>query len=248
MSETQVTDLTALLLSEGTPMAPRISTAFLLTQPENSELRELITKTPRDRRLYGGRRVAVVATDGVEEIELTATLQYFRDRGATAHLLAPGKPEYPPRFGVQIPAIRDTHILMIRYMDFGGWITFDRKIEDVAAADYDAVIVPGGAWNPDTLRANTHVLAFLNAMSQAGKPVGAICHAPWVLIDAGLLRNRRATCWWSMQKDITGAGATFVDEAAVIDGNIITSRCPGDLPAFLTAVGAQLAGRDVRTL
>jgi protease I len=249
MSDTQtVADYTALLHSEGTPIAPRISTPFLLAQPENAELRELLTRTPGERRLYAGKRVAVVSTDGVEEIELTATLQYFRDRGAIVHLLAPGRPEYPARFGVQIPAIRDTHILTIRYMDFGGWIAFDRKVEEATAADYDAAIVPGGVWNPDTLRANPHALAFLKAMAQAGKPTAAICHGPWVLIDAGLLRNKRATCWWSMQKDLTGAGATFVDEAAVVDGNIITARCPGDIPAFLSAIGAQLVGRDVKGL
>jgi protease I len=241
-----VADYTALLQSEGTPIAPRISTPFLLAQPENAELHELLTQAPREPRLYAGKRVAVVSTDGVEEIELTATLQYFRDRGATVHLLAPGRPEYPAKFGVQIPAIRDTHILTIRYMDFGGWVAFDRQIEDATAAEYDAAIIPGGAWNPDTLRANPHALAFLKAMSQAGKPTAAICHGPWVLIDAGLLRGKRATSWWSMQKDLEGAGATFVDEAAVVDGNIVTSRCPGDIPAFLTAVGAQLAGRDVK--
>jgi protease I len=146
------------------------STPLLLAQPENAELRKLLTTAPRERRLYAGKRVAVVSTDGVEEVELTATLQYFRDRGATVHLLAPGKPDYPARFGVQIPAIRDTHILAIRYMDFGGWVAFDRKVEEATAADYDAAIVPGGAWNPDTLRANPHALAFLKAMAQAGKP------------------------------------------------------------------------------
>ena len=249
MSDMQtVAAYTALLQTEGTPIAPRISTPFLLAQPENTELRELLTKPPREHLLYAGKRVAVISTDGVEEIELTAAFQYLRDRGAIVHLLAPGRPDYPARFGVQIPAIRDTHILTIRYMDFGGWIAFDRKIEEAAAADYDAAIVPGGVWNPDTLRANTAALALLKAMAQGGKPTAAICHGPWVLIDAGLLRNKRATCWWSMQKDLTGAGATFVDEPVVVDGNIITARCPGDIPAFLIAIGAQLVGRDVKGL
>jgi protease I len=157
-------------------------------------------------------------------------------------LLAPAKPEYPPQYGVQIPAIRASHILAIRYMDFGGWIAFDRRLEDAKASSYDAAIVPGGAWNPDVLRANRYALQFLRETAEAGKPTAAICHGPWVLIDAGLVRNKRATCWWSMQNDLKGAGATFVDEPAVVDGNLITARCPGDLPAFLAAVGAQLAG------
>jgi protease I len=228
----------SLLGAEASPLVPRISTPLLLA--ENTELRELLTKAATDRHAYAGKCVAVLATDGVEEIELTATLRYFRERGATVELLAPAKPEYPAKYGVQMPAIRDSHILTIRYMDFGGWIAFDRRIEDAKAADYDAAIVPGGAWNPDVLRADRHALALLKEIAKAGKPTAAICHGPWVLMDAGLLRGRRATCWWSMQNDLTGAGATFIDEPAVIDGNIVTSRSPGDLPAFLSAVGARL--------
>jgi protease I len=101
-------------------------------------------------------------------------------------------------------------------------------------------VIPGGAFNPDALRADPAALAFVREIAAAGKPVAAICHGPWVLGDAGLLRGRKATSWWAMQKDIAGAGGTFVDEPVVVDGNVITSRAPIDLPAFLAAVTTAL--------
>ena len=230
-------DFTALQATEGSAMTPRISTAMLLSAPENADLRALILQ-PRRPPATG-----VVATDGVEEIELTATLGFFRARGATVHLIAPPRPSYPAHFGVQIPEVRETHILTIRYMENGGWVRFDRTIDQARAADYDAVIIPGGAWNPDTLRADQAVLGFVRSMAAANKPVAAICHGPWVLGDAGLLQGRRATSWWSMQRDIAGAGGTFVDAPVVVDRNVITSRAPIDLPEFLRAVGEAVAAR-----
>ena len=236
-------DFTALQATEGSAMTPRISTAMLLSAPENADLRALIVVPPENARQFAGRTIAVVATDGVEEIELTATLGFFRARGATVHLIAPPRPSYPAHFGVQIPEVRETHILTIRYMENGGWVRFDRTIDQARAADYDAVIIPGGAWNPDTLRADQAVLGFVRSMAAANKPVAAICHGPWVLGDAGLLQGRRATSWWSMQRDIAGAGGTFVDAPVVVDRNVITSRAPIDLPEFLRAVGEAVAAR-----
>jgi protease I len=233
-------DFNALKATEGTAQTPRISTAALLSAPENLALYNLVTRAPADAREFAGKRIAVISADGVEEIELTATLQYFRARGATVHLIAPPRPSYPSHFGVQVPEIRETHILTIRYMENGGWIKFDRKLTEARPQDYDAVIIPGGAWNPDTLRADAAALDFVRAVSAAGKPVAAICHGPWVLGDAGLLKGRRATSWWSMQRDIVGAGGVFVDQAVVVDGNLITSRAPIDLPEFLNAIGAAL--------
>jgi protease I len=238
--------LRSLMAVESSAAVPRISTAALLAAPENESLRDLLTGRAADVSLLEGKRIAVITTDGVEEIELTATLQYFRDRGASVEILSPARPTYPERFGVQIPAIRETHILTVRYMEEGGWVAFDRKLDAADPAHYAAVIVPGGAWNPDTLRADPAALAFISSLAKAGRPVAALCHGPWVLADAGVLRGRRATSWWSMQKDIAGAGGTYVDEAVVVDGNIITSRAPIDLPEFLDAVTRQLTFTGTR--
>jgi protease I len=221
---------------EATPGVPRISTLMLLAAPENKALRDLLMVRPENPAQLSGKRIAVLTTDGVEEIELTATLKYFRERGADVEIISPPRPEYPERFGVQIPVIRETHILTVRYMEEGGWVAFDRKLGEVDPLQYSAAIVPGGAWNPDTLRADAKALAFLKALNELGRPVAALCHGPWVLADAGLLRGRKATAWWSMQKDIVGAGGTYVDEPVVVDGGVITSRAPIDLPQFLAAV------------
>ena len=233
-------DFRALLSTETSAAVPRISAAEMFNAPENRALYELWTQAPSDPHLYQGRRIAVVATDGVEEIELTTVLHFFRTRGATVDLISPKKPSYPPMFGLQIPAIRETHILTIHYIETAGWIQFDKIIDDAQAETYDAVIIPGGAWNPDALRADPLVLAFVRAVAENQKVVASICHGPWILADAGLLKGRRATAWWAMKNDLTNAGATFVDEAVVVDGKIITSRAPTDLVPFVEAIGAQL--------
>lgn len=106
---------------------------------------------------------------------------------------------------------------------------------------YEAFIIPGGSWNPDTLRAEPQLARLLESAAAAGKLVAAICHGPWVLSAAGLLKGKHATAWWSIRPDLENAGATFVDEPAVVDGNIITSRAPIDLAPFVHAVGERLA-------
>ncbi len=237
---TEPSEFYALLSTETSTATPRISNAQLLDAPENRELRELWVKPPADPAAYAGKKIAVIATDGVEEIELTSILHFFKTRGALVHLVSPKKPVYPAHLGLQIPAIRETHILTIRYIETAGWIKFDKSLDDTTAAAYDAVIVPGGAWNPDALRAEPKVLAFVREAAAAGKTVAAICHGPWVLSDAGLTRGKRATAWWSMKPDLENAGATYVDEPVVVDDNIITSRAPIDLAPFVRAVGKHL--------
>lgn len=229
-----------ILATESTAMVPRISTAKLLAQPENHDLNVLITNPPANPRQFAGKRVAVITSDGVEEIELTATLEYFRKRGAEVEILAPAMPHFPDRFGVQIPAVRQTHILAIRYMENAGWVKFDRLVTDARPENFDAVIIPGGAWNPDSLRAEPQVLAFVRGAAERGAIVASLCHGPWVLADADLLIGRRATAWSAMRRDIERAGATYVDEPVVVDGNIVTSRGPIDLAAFLSAIGGRL--------
>ena len=226
---------------EGTAMVPRLSTAALLAHPKNAALRALMTEPPSDPTEFRGRRVALIVTDGVEEMELTLPLRYLRARGATVDILAPPKPAFPDHLGVQMPAIRGTHLLTIRYIELGGWVRFDKLVGDANPADYDALYIPGGAWNPDALRADAQVLAFVRRIHADGKLIATLCHGPWVIADAGLLKGRRATAWWAMRKDIENAGATYIDEPVVVDGPFITARHPIDLAPFLTAVGERLA-------
>lgn len=229
-----------MLTTEGTALVPRVSTAMLLAQPENRALRDMLTVPPANLQQLAGRHVAVLTTDGVEEIELMATLRYFRELGAKVDIVSPPKPAFPDQFGVQIPAVRETHILTIRYMENGGWVKFDRLVDQANPADYDAVVIPGGAWNPDALRADPAVLGFVKAVAARGGIVASLCHGPWVLADAGLLEGRRATSWGPMRRDLERAGAAYVDAPVVIDGQLITSRGPIDLAAFLTAIGDKL--------
>ena len=228
--------LKALLKVEASPSAPRLSSAQLLDAPENKAIQDIWALPPDNPRLHAGSRIAVLATDGVEEIEINTVLHYFRSRGARVDLIAPRLPRYPTALGIQFPAIRETHIMTITYVATGGWIKFDRLLEDAAGDDYDAVVVPGGAWNPDTLRAEPKAISFVQKAASAGKIVAAICHGPWVISDAGLTRGKRVTGWLAIRPDLENAGATFIDEPAVTDGNIVTSRGPLDIAAFIYAI------------
>jgi protease I len=232
-----ISPLRALLDVEASTPLPRLSSALMLDAPENREIRDIWLLPPDNPSLHAGRKVAVVATDGVEEIELTTVMHYFRSRGAELDLIAPKKPSYRDFLGLQVPVVRETHILTINFVATSGWIKFDRLLENASAADYDVVVVPGGVWNPDTLRNDPNAIGFVRAAAAAGaKIVTAICHGPWVLSDAGLIRGKRATGWWSIKPDLENAGATFIDEPAVTDGKIITARAPIDLAAFVRAI------------
>mgnify|MGYP001793561174 CR=1 FL=1 len=177
-----------------------------------------------------------MTTDGVEEVELTFMYELLKERGASVELVAPKAPEYPSRFAVQVPAIRETHILTVHYMENSGWMKIDTYLDDASPLDYDAVIIPGGAWNPDTLRGNEQALDFIKEMDGQQKLVASICHGPQVLINAGLVDGKKVTSWWSMQVDLTNAGGEVLDQPVVVDGNLITSRAPIDLADFLDAV------------
>src|ERR1700720_1711978 len=138
---TQTTSpLRALLNVEASASVPKLSNAQMLDAPENSAIRDIWLMPPDNPALHAGRKVAVVATDGVEEIELTTVLHYFRSRGAQVDLIAPKKPSYPDFLGLQIPAVRETHIMTITFIATGGWIRFDRHLEDASAKDYDVLI------------------------------------------------------------------------------------------------------------
>jgi protease I len=125
----------------------------------------------------------------------------------------------------------------------GRWVTPDLIIAEVRPEDYDALLLPGGVGNPDQLRMNQDAVRLIREFAEAGKPVAAICHGPWLLVEADLLRGRRATAWRSIRTDLKNAGATVVDEAAVTDGNIITSRKPDDVPEFTKALIAAIESR-----
>lgn len=235
--------LQALLNTESSAALPRISAAQLLDAPENKALRELWTEVPTNPAEFSGKKIAVISTDGVEEIELTTVLHHFKSRGASVDLIAPKKPSYPNYLGLQIPEQRATHIVTIHYIETAGWIAFDKTLDQAAVSDYDAFIIPGGSWNPDALRADPKVTGLISAAAKAGKVVAAICHGPWVLSDAGVLKGKRATAWWSTRPDLENAGATFVDEPVVVDGNVVTSRAPIDLAPFVHAIGELLKQR-----
>ena len=175
-----------------------------------------------------GRCVAVLATDGVEQVELTVPAEALRQAGARVLVVAPA-------------AVR---IQGFNHLDKGDEIPVDRELGRTSALDYDALLLPGGVANPDALRMNEQAVQFVRDFVEADKPVAAICHAPWVLAEADVVRGRRMTSWPSLQTDLRNAGAKWVDEEVVVDGNLTTSRNPDDLDAFSSAIVEQFAQAD----
>ena len=163
-----------------------------------------------------GRKVAILATDGVEQVELTEPRRALEAEGATVHLVS----------------IERGEIQGMHHMDKGDRFRVDREVRSARAEDYDALVLPGGVANPDILRTDPDAVALVRAFVNAGKPVGAICHGPWTLVEADAVRGRTLTSWPSLKTDIRNAGGTWVDEEAVVDQGLVTSRKPDDLPAF----------------
>jgi protease I len=170
-----------------------------------------------------GMRVAVLATDGVEQVELDRPWQALEEAGATPELVS----------------LESGTITAYEHIDKGE----TRKVEAVVSTadpdEYAALVLPGGVINGDFVRADPDAVAFVKSFFDAGKPVAAICHAPWVLAEADVVRGRRMTSWPSLQTDLRNAGATWVDEEVVVDGNLTTSRNPDDLDAFCAAMVEQ---------
>jgi len=167
-----------------------------------------------------GRMIAFLATDGVEQVELTEPWKAARNAGATPHLIS----------------IKPGQIQGVNHMDKGDTFSVDHVISEVEADDYDALVLPGGVANPDFLRVNENAVAFVRSFFTAGKPVGAICHGPWTLVEAGVVRGRTLTSWPSLKTDIRNAGGTWVDEEVHTDAGLVTSRKPDDLPAFCAKI------------
>jgi protease I len=166
-----------------------------------------------------GKKVAfLVANEGIEQVELTEPRQAIEDAGADTDLIAPESGEAQA----------------FNHLDKADAFPVDTTVSEANAADYDGLVLPGGVANPDNLRTDAEAVEFVKAFFEAGKPVAAICHAPWTLIEAGVVEGRRLTSFPSVQTDLRNAGAEWVDEEVVVDSGLVTSRNPDDLPAFIS--------------
>ena len=164
-------------------------------------------------------RVLIIATDGFEQSELMEPKKRLEKAG----------------IDTSVASLEDGEIRGWKDKDWGDSVSVDLTLDEVAVGDYDALLLPGGQMNPDILRMNNKAVGLVKAFAEAGKPVAAICHAPWLLAEADLIRGKTVTGWPSIRTDLENAGGDVVDEAAVTDGNIVTSRKPEDIPAFTDA-------------
>jgi len=163
-----------------------------------------------------GKRVAFLATDMVEQVELTKPWKAVEEEGAK----------------VELVSLEEGEIQGFNHYDKANTFKVDRTVEEARPDDYDALVIPGGVGNPDTMRMDVNAVQFVRGFFEQGKPVGVICHGPWMLVEAGVVRGRTVTSWPSLQTDIRNAGGNWVDEEVVSDQGLVTSRKPDDLPAF----------------
>jgi protease I len=194
------------------------------------------------RRLEG-RRVAFLATDGVEQIELTEPWRKVEAEGG----------------GPELISLESGEIQGFEHLDKGDTFKVDKPVREADAGDYDGLVLPGGVANPDFLRADEDAVRFVRAFFEAGKPVAAICHGPWTIVEADAARGRTLTSWPSLKTDIRNAGGQWVDEEVHVDSGLVTSRKPDDLPAFCEKLAEEIcegrheeqalqaAGSDART-
>ena len=174
-----------------------------------------------------GRKIAILATDGVEEVEITEPIKALKEAGAQVTVVSP-KPG-------QIQAMNND-------VEPASRIPVDVEVGAARPDQFDALVLPGGTTNPDKLRMDDKVVAFVRHFVDGKKPIAAICHGPWTLINAGGVRGKKMTSWPSLQTDLRNAGAEWVDQESVRDGSLVTSRNPGDLPAFCEAMVGLFAG------
>jgi protease I len=173
-----------------------------------------------------GRKVAFVAADGVEQVELTEPWKAVKDEGGQPELLS----------------VESGEIQGFNHLDKADTFKVDRTVSDADPSDYDGLVLPGGVANPDFLRTNDDAVSFIRSFFDSGKPAAVICHGPWTIVEADVVKGRTLTSWPSLQTDIRNAGGNWVDEEVHIDGNLITSRKPDDLPAFNAAIVEVFAG------
>jgi protease I len=163
-----------------------------------------------------GKKIAFLATDGVEQIELTEPWKAVEQAG--------GEPE--------LVSLEKGEIQGVEHMEKGDTFKVDKNVEEADPTDYDGLVLPGGVANPDFLRGNEAAVSFVKRFFEQGKPVGAICHGPWTLVEADVVKGRTLTSWPTLRTDIRNAGGTWVDEQVHVDSGLVTSRKPDDLPAF----------------
>ncbi|MGB7442475.1 MAG: type 1 glutamine amidotransferase domain-containing protein [Coleofasciculaceae cyanobacterium] len=162
------------------------------------------------------KKIAILVTDGFEQVELTKPKQAFEDAGAQAHIISPNS----------------DRVQGWNHYDKADFFPVDVSLDKANLADYDALLLPGGVANPDQLRTKDKAVRFIKSFFEAGKPVAAICHGPWTLIEAKVVKGRTVTSWPSLKTDLENAGASWVDQEVVEDNGLITSRNPDDIPAF----------------
>ncbi|MFT2007135.1 type 1 glutamine amidotransferase domain-containing protein [Pontibacter sp. 13R65] len=163
-----------------------------------------------------GKKIAILVDNGFEQVELTEPKKALEDAGAETHIISP----------------QDAEVKGWEHTDWGDTFKVDKKLSEAKAADYQGLLLPGGVMNPDHLRGNEQAVAFVNDFIESGKPVAAICHGPWTLIETGKVKGLKMTSYPTLKTDLINAGAEWVDEEVVVDKGIVTSRNPDDIPAF----------------
>ena len=169
-----------------------------------------------DNKTLAGKRVAILVADGFEQVELTEPRRALEEAGAHVALVSSSLDQ----------------VQGFNHADKADLFPVEVHLDDANEGEFDALLLPGGVANPDALRLRENAVAFVRAFADAGKPIAAICHAPWLLIEAGIVRGRKLTSWPSLKTDLINAGATWVDEEVVTDNGLVTSRRPSDIPAF----------------
>ena len=168
------------------------------------------------QRQLNGLKVAILVTDGFEQVELTEPRKALNDAGADTKIVSP----------------KDGRVRGWKFTEWGDEVAVDVPLREARPDDFDAILLPGGVLNPDKLRMDHNAVAFAQTFLDSNKPVAAICHGPWILIETGKVRGRRMTSWPSVRTDLENAGVNWVDQESVVDGNLVTSRRPDDIPAF----------------
>ena len=172
-----------------------------------------------------GKRVAILATDGVEQVELTEPRKALEEAGAQTDLVS----------------LEAGQIQGFNHLDHGDKLDVDKTVQEVSADDYDGIVIPGGVANGDFLRADKDACALVAAFAEQKKPIASICHGPWILVETGIVKGRTLTSFPALKTDIENAGGTWVDEEVHVDSGLTTSRNPGDLPAFNAKIVEELA-------
>ena len=178
-----------------------------------------------------GKKVAILAADMFERVELEEPRKALEEAGAET----------------EIVSLEDGEIKGFDHFDPVNTVKVDRTIEEVSPDEFDALMIPGGVGNPDQLRGDENVVSFVREFHASGKPMAVICHGPWVLVESGVVRGKRLTSWPTLETDIRNAGGEWVDNEVVVDGNLVTSRKPDDIPAFTQAMTRLFSGERVPT-